>query len=114
MEELSALQALGLTLPSPAYIFGAVVFGLIGFAAFRYGRKAGRPRTKWLGIALMLYPYAIPWTWLLYVAGFAMCVAVVFDRGSRLDRCCSRTSDHASPWLARTGQYGRHRHIRIL
>ena len=81
MGELAALQSLGLTLPSPAYIFGAVVFGLVGFAAFRYGRKAGRPRTKWLGVALMLYPYAISATWLLYVVGFVMCVAVYLDRG---------------------------------
>ena len=81
MEELSALQSLGLTLASPAYIVGAIVFGLLGIAAYRYGKKAERPRTKWLGIALMLYPYVVPQTWLMYVIGVALCAGVYFDRG---------------------------------
>ena len=81
MDALTPLQGLGLTLPGPAYLFGAVVFGLAGFAAYRYGKKTGRARTKWLGVALMLYPYAISATWLLYAVGAALCVAVVLDRG---------------------------------
>ena len=80
MNDLSALQSLGLSLPSPAYIFGAVLFGLIGIAAYRRGRKTQRPRTRWLGVALMLYPYAIPQTWLLYVVGAALCATLFFDR----------------------------------
>ena len=81
MDELAALQALGLELPSPAYIFGAIVFGLVGLAAFRLGRKRGRRRTLWLGVALMVYPYAISRTWLLYIVGLALCGAVLLDRG---------------------------------
>ena len=75
MDALSSLQALGLELPSPAYIFGAIVFGLIGFAAFRSGRK-----TLWLGVALMFYPYAISLTWLLYVVGVVLCAGIYVDR----------------------------------
>ena len=71
MDDLTTLRSLGLTLPSPAYIVGAVVFGLLGFAAYRHGKKAERPRTKWLGVALMLYPYAFSDTWLLYVVSGA-------------------------------------------
>lgn len=59
MANLQTLQSLGISLPSPAYILNAVIFGLIGFAAYRYGKRAGRPRSRWLGVALMLYPYAI-------------------------------------------------------
>jgi len=81
MNDLAALQTLGVELPSPAYIFGAVVFGLIGWAAFRFGRKRARPRTAWLGIALMLYPYAISRTWLLYLVGAALCGGIWLDRG---------------------------------
>ena len=81
MDDLSALQSFGLSWPSPAYIFGAVVFGLAGIAAYRYGGKAGRPRTKWLGVALMLYPYLISGTAWLYVVGAALCVAMFLDRG---------------------------------
>jgi len=81
VDDLKALQSLGLTLPGPAYIFGAVVFGLVGLAAYRYGKKSGRPRTKWVGVALMLYPYVISETWLLYCVGAALCAALYLDRG---------------------------------
>jgi hypothetical protein len=54
MEALSTLQSLGLELPSPIYILGAIVFGVIGLAAFRIGRRSERPATLWLGVALML------------------------------------------------------------
>jgi hypothetical protein len=81
MDDLRALNSLGLSLPSPAYLFGAVAFGLIGLSAYRLGKRTQRPRTKWLGVALMLYPYAISLTWLLYVVGAALCVALYMDRG---------------------------------
>jgi chromate transport protein ChrA len=81
MDSLQDLQSLGFTLPSPAYIFGAILFGIIGIAAYRYGKKTKRKATKWIGVALMLYPYAISQTWLLYVAGAALCAGMFFDRG---------------------------------
>jgi len=81
MDSLSALQSFGLTLPSPAYLFGALIFGCVGIGAFRYGRRAGRPRTKWLGVALMLYPYVTAQTWLLYAVGALLSAALLIDRG---------------------------------
>jgi hypothetical protein len=80
MNELQALETLGLTLPSPSYIFGAVVFGILGYAAYRDGKKASLPVPKWIGVALMLYPYAISQTWLLYVVGAALCSAWFITR----------------------------------
>ena len=35
MQDLQSLGSMGLTLPSPAYLFGALMFGVIGFAAWR-------------------------------------------------------------------------------
>ncbi len=81
MDSLSALQSMGLQLPSPAYLFGAFVFGLVGLAAFRIGRKRERPVTLWLGVALMVYPYAISTTWLMYAVGAALCAGLFYDRG---------------------------------
>ena len=81
MDTVQALESFGLTLPSPAYIAGAVLFGLLGLAAYRSGKKAERPRSKWLGVALMLYLYVVPQTWLMYVVGVALCAGVYFDRG---------------------------------
>ncbi len=80
MDQLQNLQSLGLTLPSPAYIFGAVLFGIIGYAAWRYGKKSSLVYTKWIGMALMLYPYAISKTWQLYAVGGALCVGLYFFR----------------------------------
>ncbi|MGS0754372.1 hypothetical protein ACVBEH_06390 [Roseateles sp. GG27B] len=81
MNTLSELQALGLELPSPAYIFGALLFGLIGMLAFRHGRRSEHRVTLWLGVALMLYPYAVSSTWMLYGVGLALCAGIYLDRG---------------------------------
>jgi len=80
MDELNTLQDLGFTLPSPAYIFGAIVFGVIGMAAFYYGKRTSRQTVKWLGVVLMLYPYVIPGTEALYLVGVALCGALVYFR----------------------------------
>jgi hypothetical protein len=80
MDNLQSLDALGLSLPSPAYLFGAILFGIIGYAAYRYGKKSSLSIPKWLGVALMLYPYAISDTTLLYVVGALLCAGVYFYR----------------------------------
>ena len=73
MDELNPLASLGLVLPSPAYIAGAILFGLIGYAAFRRGRKTSTASLTWTGVALMLYPYAVPQTWLLWLVCAGLC-----------------------------------------
>lgn len=73
MDTLSQMQSLGLELPSPAYIFGAIVFGLIGLVAFRQGRHGQNPRRLWLGLGLMLFPYLVSGTLWLYLIGLALC-----------------------------------------
>ncbi len=80
MDSLETLQTLGFTLPSPAYIAGSILFGLIGIAAWRWGKRNDKARSKWLGVALMVYPYAIDQTWLLYAVGAALCVGLWLDR----------------------------------
>jgi hypothetical protein len=80
-EGLDTIGALGITLPSPAYIVGAILFGVLGLAAYYHGKRSGRTRSRWLGVALMLYPYVVWQTWLLYVVGVALCLGVWFDRG---------------------------------
>jgi hypothetical protein len=80
-EGLAGLQALGFELPGPAYLFGAIVFGLVGLAAFRSGRRRSHPRRLWMGVALMVYPYAVSSTVWLYAIGAALCAGLWFDRG---------------------------------
>jgi hypothetical protein len=69
------------TWPTPDYLFGAIVFGLVGLAAFRWGRKHEQPRAVWIGLALMLYPYLVSNTALLYTIGVLLCAALYFGRG---------------------------------
>ena len=78
MDELRTLEAMGLVLPTPAYIVGAIVFGIVGMIAFYRGRKATLPVSKWIGVALMFYPYAVSATWMLYVVGVGLCVGLYF------------------------------------
>jgi hypothetical protein len=81
-DELAALDALGFTLPSTAYLIGMVIFSIVGFVVYRYGKKMALAPTKWIGIALMLYPYAISATWLLYVVGAGLCVGAYLSARS--------------------------------
>lgn len=76
MNELKQLESLGLVLPSPAYIIGAILFGIVGWVAFRRGKKASSAVLTWSGVVLMLYPYAISETWLLWILGIALCAWV--------------------------------------
>jgi len=76
MSDSADIQSLGFSLPSPEYLVGAVLFGIIGFAAYRYGKKASREGPRWIGLALMLYPYVISETWLMYVVGIGLCLAL--------------------------------------
>lgn len=80
MNSLDTLQAMGLELPTPAYIIGAVLFGIVGLVAFRNGRRQKKSRTLWLGVALMFYPYAVSRTWMLYAVGIALTLGVYLDR----------------------------------
>lgn len=78
MNELTELQSMGLTLPTPWYILGAIVFGIVGYVAFRRGRKSSKAELTWVGVALMLYPYAVSQTWLLWLVGLGLTGWVYF------------------------------------
>jgi hypothetical protein len=79
--DLETLDALGITIPSTAYIIGMILFSIIGLVAYYHGKKVKSPIVKWLGIALMLYPYVVSETWLLYLVGFGLCAALYMYRG---------------------------------
>jgi hypothetical protein len=79
MPDSNALQSLGFEWPSPVYLFGMLLFSLVGIVAFRYGKKTDHPVTMWVGVALMLYPYVVSDTWLLYLVGLALCAGIWYD-----------------------------------
>ncbi len=73
MNELQELESLGRVLPTPTHIAGVLLFGLLGYAAFRRGRKASNQALTWSGVALMLYPYLISGSAMLWAVGVALC-----------------------------------------
>lgn len=78
MDEIKKLESLGLVLPSPLYIIGAFLFGIIGYVVFRRGRKTTSSMLTWTGVTLMVYPYAVSQTWLLWLIGVCLCGFVYF------------------------------------
>ena len=80
MDSLDTAQALGFTLPSPPYLIGVLLYSLIGFAAYRYGKSMGYVRTRWIGVALMLYPYVVSDTLAMYLVGLTLCGALWWFR----------------------------------
>jgi len=72
------LEELGLTLPTPAYLIGVLLFGVIGIVVFVAGRRRRKPKVKWLGLALMLYPYVVWGTVPLYAIGTLLCLATIW------------------------------------
>lgn len=63
-------------MPGFANLFAGILFGSAGFAAFVYGKKSASWKPMVVGAALMVYPYFIEETWLLYAIGIALCAAI--------------------------------------
>ncbi len=81
MDEQQLLTSMIGLLPTPAYILFSILFGIVGFVAYRYGKKTDRSRTKWTGVALMFYPYFIGSdTRVMVLVGTALCGVLYFYR----------------------------------
>jgi hypothetical protein len=65
---------------SLATIVIAVFFGLVGFAAFRYGKKSGEPRPLFLGVALMAYGYFVSNPWISFGIGALLTLLLFFPK----------------------------------
>ncbi|MCX5795096.1 MAG: hypothetical protein NTY77_06355 [Elusimicrobia bacterium] len=65
---------------SMANIIGNLIFSGVGFVAFMYGKKQGHFKLMVLGGVLMVYPYFVPNTMLLYLIGAALSVATFYVR----------------------------------
>lgn len=67
-------------LPSPADLIGSLLFGIVGYAAYRYGKKSGSFNPMAIGVSLMVYPYFVSQTWLLYTVGLGLCACLYLFR----------------------------------
>ena len=67
-------------MPTPGEIFAIVVFSIIGFGAFRYGKRDGRWQPMVIGMVLMVFPYFVSSGLWLYVVGAALTVGLFIFR----------------------------------
>jgi hypothetical protein len=77
-ESLGLLQDMGLSLSTPAYLIGLLLFGIAGIVLWVLGRRRRNPAVKYIGLALMLYPYLVWGTVALYGAGTVLSAAAVW------------------------------------
>jgi hypothetical protein len=61
---------------NPAALFASLLFGAIGLGVFMYGKRMVLYKPMVIGFVLMVYPYFVPQTWLIYVIGCALCLAL--------------------------------------
>jgi len=65
---------------SAANLIGGLLFGSIGFVAFIYGKRMNLWKPMLCGIALMIYPYFIANTVIMYTIGLLGSAALLFLR----------------------------------
>ena len=58
-------------------LFGALIFGSIGFAVLIYGKKQASFKKVAIGIALMAYSYFVPNAIIMYGIGIALIAALL-------------------------------------
>ena len=63
-----------------ANLIGGVIFGIIGWSAFMYGKKEKSMRPMVIGVVLMVYPYFVANTFLAYAIGTLLTAALFFWR----------------------------------
>ena len=61
-------------------LFLGLIFGSVGTGFFIYGKKQGAPVPLVCGMLLMVVPYFISNSWLLFAAGLALAVIPYFIR----------------------------------
>ena len=66
---------------SPYNILAGFIFGTIGFGAWRYGKAMEKWKPVAIGLALMVYPYFVYNSYLLWGIGVALLVTLWFHHG---------------------------------
>jgi hypothetical protein len=63
---------------NPYNILAGFMFGTIGWGAFMYGKRLDLWQPRAIGLALMVYPYLISNSWLLWGTGVGLLVLLGF------------------------------------
>ena len=62
-------------MPTPEAVFAIIVFSIIGFAAFRSGKREADWKGMVIGVVLMVYPYFVENAWALWLVGIGLTAA---------------------------------------
>ncbi len=65
---------------SVSNLIGGFIFGVFGFAAWRYGKSAQEWRPMLVGAALMIFPYFVDNVWWLYGIGILLTASLFVFR----------------------------------
>lgn len=65
---------------TPDSLFGSILFGSIGLAAFVYGRNMGTLKPRVFGVLLMVFPWFVSSSIALYTVGTALTFAMFVFR----------------------------------
>lgn len=68
-------------MPSPLALFGSILFGAIGLAAFVHGKRLGLAIPMILGVVLMVFPYFVSEALPEFLVGIALSFAAWKFRG---------------------------------
>ena len=72
MNELNTIASLGLTMPTPSYLAGIIIFSIIGMYAWSKGKRIQNRHCRYSGLVLMLYSYLVSNTAMLWLIGAAL------------------------------------------
>lgn len=59
-------------------ILAGIIFGIIGWGSYSYGKKLELWQPRAIGLALMIYPYFIYNKWLVWIIGVGLLVLLWF------------------------------------
>jgi hypothetical protein len=65
---------------SAANLIGGLIFGSIGFIAFIYGKRMNLWKPMFCGLGLMIFPYFVSDTVVMYAIGLFGSAALLFLR----------------------------------
>ena len=66
-------------MPDAETLFFGLVFGAVGIAAFRHGKREGNAMCLLLGVALMVFPYFVDGVVLTVLVGAGLTAGVWFS-----------------------------------
>jgi len=59
-------------MPDPEILVWALLFGSIGLGYFTYGRRQSQPVARYIGIALMVFPYFVTGVTAVVIVGILL------------------------------------------